>query len=73
MLIVAGVLIIARRTDCGRYWYPYQLAEDICQSLPTFNSLNEDDVKNWCETDLPDVGYEMFIGDEIVTYVSTER
>ena len=33
---------------------------DICQSLPAFNTLNEDDVKNWCEIDLPDVGYEMF-------------
>ena len=40
----------------------------ICQSLPAFNSLNEDDVKNWCEIDLADVGYEMFSDNEIVTH-----
>ena len=44
---------------------------DICQSLPAFNSLNEDDVKNWCEIDLPDVGYEM-LSDDVIVYVSTE-
>ena len=37
-----------------------------------FNSLNEGDVKNLCEIDLQDVGCEMFSGDEIVTYASTE-
>ena len=33
--------------------------------------MNGDDIKNWCDLVLLDVGYDMFGDDEIVKFLST--